>query len=168
MPPDASGQNPGVRFFGIARFLEKYLVGKTITQIINSDLKNLRKQIQLCLDQKSRIEYAIRSLKNEFEKPETDAILLIDSKNGFNSLNRKLALRNVEIFCPALLYALAKHPSNLYVNNTVLTSTKSTTKGNTLAMALYGIAIIPLIELLQKPNNTQKWYADDGSAARRS
>ena len=32
-------------------------------------------------------------------------------------------------------------------------------------MAMYGIGIIPLIELLQKPNVTQKWYADDGSAA---
>ena len=32
-------------------------------------------------------------------------------------------------------------------------------------MAMHGIGIIPLIELLQKPNVTQKWYADDGSAA---
>ena len=32
-------------------------------------------------------------------------------------------------------------------------------------MARYGIGIIPLIEILHKPNNTQKWYADDGSAA---
>ncbi|XP_063717712.1 ankyrin repeat domain-containing protein 49-like [Symsagittifera roscoffensis] len=32
-------------------------------------------------------------------------------------------------------------------------------------MAMYGIGKIPLIELLQKPNVTQKWYADDGSAA---
>ena len=31
-------------------------------------------------------------------------------------------------------------------------------------MAMYGIGIIPLIELLQKPNVTQKWYADDESA----
>ena len=32
-------------------------------------------------------------------------------------------------------------------------------------MAMYKIRTIPLIELLQKPNFTQKWYADDGSAA---
>ena len=32
-------------------------------------------------------------------------------------------------------------------------------------MAMYGIGIIPLIELLQKSNVTQKWYADDGSPA---
>ena len=38
-------------------------------------------------------------------------------------------------------------------------------QGDPLAMARYGIGMIPLIELLQKPNVTQKWYADDGSAA---
>ena len=107
-------------------------------------------------------------MRKEFEKPETEAILLIDAENAFNSLKRELALKNVEILCPALHHALAnsyKHFSNLYVNNTVLTSTEGTTQGDPLAMAIYGIGIIPLIELLQKPNVTQKWCADDGSAA---
>ena len=107
-------------------------------------------------------------MRKEFAKPETEAILLIDAENAFNSLNRDLALKNVEILCPALHHALAnsyKHPSKLYVNNTVLTSTEGTTQGDPIAMAMYGIGIIPLIELPQKPNVTQNWYADDGSAA---
>ena len=107
-------------------------------------------------------------MRKEFEKPETEAILLIDAENAFNSLNRELALKNVEILCPALHHALANsynHPSNLYVNNMVLTSTEGTTQGDPLPMAMYGIGIMPLIELLQKPIVTQKWYADDKSAA---
>ena len=106
-------------------------------------------------------------MRKEFQKPETEAILLIDAENAFNSLNRELALKNVEILCPALHHALAnsyKHPSNLSVNNTVWLSTEGTTQGDTLAMAMYAIGIFSLIELLQKPNVTQKWYAD-GSAA---
>ena len=97
-----------------------------------------------------------------------EAILLIDAENAFNSLKRELALKNEEILCPALHHALAnslKHPSNLYVNNTVLTSTEGTTHGDPLAMSMYEIRIIPLVEFLQNPNVTQKWYADDGSAA---
>ena len=133
---------------------------------MQSDLKNLRKNFQLCFGQKFGIEYAIHSLRIEFEKPETDAILLIDAENSFNSLNREIALKNKEILsgtttCLANSY---KQPSNFYVNNRVLTSTKGTAHGDPLAMAMYGIGIIPLIELLQKPNVTQKWYADDGSA----
>ena len=46
-----------------------------------------------------------------------------------------------------------------------MTSSEGTTQGNPLAMAMYRIVIITLIELLQKPNVTQKWYADDGRAA---
>ena len=98
---------------------------------------------------------------------ETDGILFTDTGNAFNLLNRELALKNVEILCPALHHALAnlyKHPSNLYVTNTVLTSTEGTSQGDPLAMAMYGIGIIPLTKIQQKPNVTQKWYRDDGSA----
>ena len=150
-------KNPGVRPIGMGEVLRR-IIGKTITQCIKSDFKNLGKNFQLCLGQKCGIEYAIHSLRKELEKPETEAILLIDAENSFNSLNRELALKNVEIFCPALHHSLAnsyKHPSNLYVNNTVLTSTEGTTQGDPLAMAMYGIRIVPLIELLQKPNVTQ-------------
>ena len=98
-----------------------------------------------------------------------EAILLIEAENAFNSLKRELALENEEILCPALHHALAnslKHPSNLYVNNTVLTSTEGTTQGDPLAMAMYEIRIIPLLELLQNPNAGKiQSYADDGSAA---
>ena len=104
-------------------------------------------------------------MRNEFEKPETDAILLIDAENAFNLLNREFAPENVETLCPALHHALANlynNSSGLYVNNTVLTSTQGTSQGDPLAMTMYGIEIIPLIGLLQKSNVTQKWYADYG------
>ena len=47
----------------------------------------------------------------------------------------------------------------------VLTSTEVGTQGDPLAMAMYGVGIIQLIKLLQKPNVTQKRYIDDGSSA---
>ena len=31
-------------------------------------------------------------------------------------------------------------------------------------MAMYGIAILPLIQLVRHENVTHKWYADDGNA----
>ena len=34
----------------------------------------------------------MHSLRNEFEKPETAAILLIDAEKAINSLNRELSL----------------------------------------------------------------------------
>ena len=55
-------KNPGVRPIGIGEVLSR-IIGKTITQCIKSDLKNLRKYFQLCLGQKCGIEYAIHSLR---------------------------------------------------------------------------------------------------------
>ena len=52
-----------------------------------------RKNFQLCFGQKCGIEYAIDSLRKEFEKLETEAILLIDAENAFNSLKKELALK---------------------------------------------------------------------------
>ena len=133
-------------------------MAKQSPKVLNQTLKISEKNFQLCLGQKCVIEYAIHSLRNEFEKLKTDAILLIHAENDFTSLKRELALKNIEILCPALHLALANsynHPSNVYVNSTVLTSTEGTTQGDPLALALYVIGIIPLIELLQKPNVIQ-------------
>ena len=99
-------KNPAVRPIGIGEVLRR-IIGKTITQCIKSDLETLGKNFQLCLGQKREIEYVIHSLRNEFEKPETDAILLIDAEKAFNSLNRELALKSADILFPALHHALA-------------------------------------------------------------
>eukprot|EP00731_Ephydatia_muelleri_P021639 Em0014g230a len=63
-----------------------------------------------------------------FHDATTEAALLVDADNTFNSLN----LRN--------------------------------NQGDPLAMAMYAIATIPLIEKLQSTNTKQVWYADDATA----
>ena len=108
------------------------------------------------------------TVSNEFEKPEVQGILLIDAKNAFKSLNRDLALRNIENICPSIVTALKnsyKSPTSLFVNGKTMQSQDGTAQGDSLVMAMYGIAILPLIELVQDPKITQKWYADDGNVA---
>ena len=159
-------KNPGVRPIGVGEVLRR-IIGRSILKCLSNDLKQLGGNLQLCLGQKCGIEFAIHSLRDAFDKPESEGMLLIDATNAFNSLNRKLALENIKVVCPSLLIPLKNSyasPCSLFVNGKVIPSQEGTTQGDPLAMAMYGIALLPLVKLLENTDIVQKWYADDGNA----
>ena len=159
-------KNPGVRPIGVGEVLRR-IIGRSILKCISNDLKLLGGSTQLCLGQKCGIEHAIHSIRDAFDKPEAEAVLQIDATNAFNSLNRSLALANISKTCPSLIFALRNsyaNPSHLYVNGQVILSQEGTTQGDPLAMAMYGVALLPLVKILEDPKTVQKWYADDGNA----
>ena len=46
-------------------------------------------------------------MKNRFEDEDTDAILFLDAKNAFNSVNQATMLENTKRTCPTVyIYAL--------------------------------------------------------------
>ena len=51
------------------------------------------------------------------------------------------------------------------MNGTKLKSEKGVTQGDPFSMAMYGIAILPLIKKLNVTETSQKWYTDDGNSA---
>ena len=96
----------------------------------------------------------------QYEKTDSDSILLIHAENAFNSLNWNLALKNIAKLCRFILPAI----QNSYSNSSNPSSREGTTQGDPLAMAMYGLATLPLIKLVNGNSLTQKWYADDGNA----
>ena len=64
----------------------------------------------VCAGQKSGGEAAIHAMRNIFEADETDAALLVDASNAFNSLNRAAALNNNRVLCPLI----ATYVTNTY------------------------------------------------------
>ena len=104
-----------------------------------------------------------------FFRQDTEAVLLVYVSNAFNSLNRQVALRNIQHLCPSLANILINsytEPTELFVDGQVLWSEEGTTHGDPLAMPMYALATIPLIDQLAGMQDIiQVWYADDASAA---
>ena len=90
-------------------------------------------------------------------------VFLVDASNAFNSLNRKIALLNVKHVCPALEVALTncyQNPTRLLVSGGGgILSREGTTQGDPLGMAMFSLAMVPLIiKLMEQSESTvQAW-----------
>ena len=96
---------PGIRPIGICETVRK-IVSKAILYVIKQDIQEAAGTRQLCGGQIAGIEAAIHSVQSELQSEDTEAVLLVDASNTFNSLNREAALRNVQYICPPLATAL--------------------------------------------------------------
>ena len=105
-------------------------------------------------------------MRGLLESEGTEAVILVDASNAFNSLNREAALRNVHILCPVftpILVNTYRQPSRLFIDGEHIWSQEGTMQVDSLAMVMYAIGTLPLIHRLQGPV-AQVWYADDASA----
>ena len=92
---------PVVRPMVVGEVLRR-IIGRPIVSCIETDLKQLGGNQQLCMGQRCGIEHAIYSLRATFD--ENEAALLVDATNAFNLLNRKLALENKKNHLPGSFY----------------------------------------------------------------
>ena len=91
-------------------------------------------------------------------------MILVDATNAFNSLNCQAALRNIPPF-PTILINTYHEDINLYIGRSVLHSVEGTTQGDPLAMPMYALGVIPLINCLSGNDVKQICtYADDATA----
>lgn len=164
------------------------IVGKAVTSILKRDLVNSTSPIQVCGGLQGGVEAAIHAVRRIYEDPDTEAVLLVDAENAFNSLNRQAALNNLQYICPEFFkYVLNTYrkPAQLHVANSddvQISSEEGTTQGDTSAMGMYACSLMPLVGSLRAevcdksadtmtPLETQKasypkhvWYADDSAA----
>ncbi len=170
---------PDIRPIGIGEVLRR-ISAKAVTKILRSDIQIAAGSLQTCSGTESGIEAAVHAMKTVFDEDECEAVLLIDAKNAFNTLNRKVALNNIRELCPAFhafLNNCYKAPTNLYIVDSssrveTIASSEGATQGDPAAMAKYAISIRPLLDKLQEgqghdsttPGVKHAWYADDGTA----
>ena len=106
-----------------------------------------------------------------FEDDRTDAVILVDARNAFSSLNRQAALQDIRVICPEIATILVnayRRPARLIIlGASDIYSLESTTQGDHLAMAFYALGTTPLVNTLQitSPEVQQVCLADDVSGA---
>ena len=115
-------------------------------------------------------------MREIFDDDECEAVILVDANNAFNSLNRSVALHNIQYVCPPfapILINTYRNPARLVVNNgRELLSREGTTQGENLAMSFYAVSIKVMLDNLSSLSSNpevgsvkQVWLADDGTGA---
>ena len=159
-------KKPGVRPIGIGEVLRR-IMGKAILSITNDEIQRAAGSLQLCAGQDGGVEAAIHAMNDLHQLDDTEAILLADATNAFNCLNREVCMRNIQHTCPSLAPTVIntyREPANLFVSGECIKSSEGTTQGDPVAMAMYALGVLPLIEEAATDGATQSWFADDSAA----
>ena len=161
----ALNKNLGVRPIGIGD-TARQIIAKAMLSIVKADIQDASGCLQLFGGQISGIEAAVHAVRTAFDSEESDAALLADASNAFNSLNSQVAFQNIRRLCPPIATVLVntyRAPTELFVDGDILFSWEGTTQEDPLAMPMYTLATIPLIRKLEG-SSKQVWYADDAAA----
>ena len=164
-------KKPGVRPIGVGEVLRR-IIGKAIIATIKPEILKSAGSLQLCAGQQVGCEAAVHAMNQIFAEEETDALLLVDATNAFNSINRKVMLHNIQYLCPSMstyTYNCYCTASRLFVQGgKEILSMEGTTQGDSIAMPMYAIGIIPLLEAIKDDTTgeiKQAAFADDLSGA---
>ena len=163
-------KKPGVRPIAVGEVFRR-IICKAVMRVTQHDVLSCTAPFQLCVGVPSACEAAVHAMDCLFRLPSVQGVLLIDASNAFNALNRTAALHNIPRVCPALSSVFTNtysKPIRLFVTGGgEISSEEGTCQGDPLAMAIYAVALMPLIQKLASvcPSTIQCWYADDDGAA---
>ena len=115
----AIDKNPDVRPIGIGETVRHIIVKAALT-VIKPDILDSVGCLLLCVGQMGGFESGVHSIRELFKVNE--AVILVDASN---SLNRGVALHNVQVLCPSFATILVncyREPSNMYIDGETILS----------------------------------------------
>ena len=138
-------KSPGLRPIGVSDVIRRVL-GKAFMSVVRDDVREIAGAIQVCAGQPGGCEAAIHATKDKFNEEDTDAVLLLDASNAFNSMNRATMLENIRRTCPIVyIYAYncySVHVRLFIIGGEEIKSKEGTTQGDPPAVTLYGLGLI--------------------------
>ena len=163
-------KNPGIRPIGIGEVLQR-IIGKSISWVLRDEIQEAAGPLQVATGLNAGAEAAIHAMRTIFAQDSTEAVILVDASNAFNSLNRRVALHNIQITCPpfsTIMINTYRQPSRMIVlGASDIFSAEGTTQGDNLAMPFYALGTSILLDQLRQTtrNVKQIWLADDAAGA---
>ena len=156
---------PGIHPIGVGEILRR-IIGKLISWTLKKDIQEAVGPLQTCSGLNAGGEAAIHAIKEIFNEEETDGVILVDTSNAFNNMNRLAALHNIRVICAAIstiLINMYRIPTRLFIaGGGEILSRKGTTQGDNLAMPFY--ALVTSILTYSNNNAKQIWHADNAAA----
>lgn len=123
--------------------------------------------LQTCSGVKSGCEAAVHATREILEKHDVKGVLLVAVTNAFNSLNRKVALRNIKYLCLSCPQECVDELLQIHLfipGNGVVKSREGTIQGDPWG---WQCLLLPLINKIAEVCKSvyQIWFADDATAA---
>ena len=146
------------------------IIGKAIGWVLKDEIQEVAGPLQVATGLESGAEAAIHAMRNIFENEDCEAVILVDASNAFNSLNRQVALHNIQYICPqfaTILINTYRNPARLIISaGKEILSQEGTTQGDNLAMSFYALSTVLMQHKLRSiPTVKQVWFADDATGA---
>jgi len=159
---------------GVGECLRR-IIGKTTTRLLKEDIIRAAETLQACAKLESCIEAAIHSVRKSFQNQNSECLLLIDTDNAFNQLNRKVSLENIKRLCLPIytyLYNSYNTPAMLYLENGATYCHRRGWHKVTMQQwqCIHAISTQSVIQALSNETANddvkQVWFADYSSAVR--
>ena len=110
-------KNPGLRPVGVGEVLRR-IAGKVVIKVVKEDFRKAAGGLQLCSGHEAGGKAAPHAMQNVFQFNSSEALLMVDAENAFNSINRKALSHNIRYICPEIstfIYNCYNVPARLFI-----------------------------------------------------
>ena len=141
-------RKPGLRPIGVGKVLRR-IAGKAVMMLLKNDITHAAGALQLSAWQDAGVEAVAHAMHDIFSEENTEAVLLIDTENAFDSINRKVMLHNMKFLCPLVSTYISNYytaPARLFIfGGGQILSKEGTTHDDPTSMGAYAIGILPVL-----------------------
>ena len=94
-------KNPGLRPRGVGAVFRK-IIGKVFASAVRNDIISSVGLLKECAGHEAGCEVATNAMHTIFEDVKTEAVLLVDTANAIDSVNRQVFQHKIWIICPPI------------------------------------------------------------------